>query len=99
MLRPKKITKSRLAENDLINIWLYSFEEWGELQADEYLDQLNAGLHGLLTNSEIGIDCSFIKEGYRRFQINRHFVFYRINKTDIEIIRVLHESMDIDMHI
>lgn len=95
MLRPKKITKSRLAENDLINIWLYSYEEWGESQADDYLEQLNVGIQNLLLNPEIGMDCDFIREGYRRLQINRHLLFYRIKNTEIEIIRVLHESMDI----
>lgn len=30
------------AESDLIGIWRYSFEQWGELQADKYLDELDS---------------------------------------------------------
>jgi toxin ParE1/3/4 len=98
MLRPKRITKTRSAENDLIDIWFYSFSEWGEAIADEYLDQLNSGIKRLCENPDIGMDCHVIREGYRRYQINRHLVFYRIKKTEIEIIRVLHDSMDIESH-
>jgi toxin ParE1/3/4 len=99
MLPIKKITKTRLAENDLIDIWLYSYTEWGESLADDYLDQLNTGICNLLANPEIGIDCNYVREGYRRFQINKHLIFYRIRNTEIEIIRVLHETMDIDSHL
>lgn len=95
----KKITKTRIAENDLVNIWLYSFTEWGEALADDYLDQLDVGMCRLLENPELGMNCSFVREGYRRFQINKHLVFYRVIETEVEIIRVLHESMDIDSHL
>jgi len=39
----RHIFKSPAAENDLENIWLYSFGEWGEEQADRYYDELVAG--------------------------------------------------------
>ncbi len=40
------------AESDLIDIWRYSFEQWGELQADEYLDELDSGIRKLADNPE-----------------------------------------------
>jgi len=36
----RKIHVHALAESVLIDIWQYSFEEWGEIQADKYLDKL-----------------------------------------------------------
>ena len=71
MLPLKKVTKTQLAENDLIDIWLYSFNEWGESLADDYLDKLNVGMNSLLANPEIGIDCNYVREVYRRFQIKK----------------------------
>jgi toxin ParE1/3/4 len=35
---------SERAEADLREIWRYSFKEWGEEQADRYLDELDQGL-------------------------------------------------------
>jgi len=38
------IYKQTQAKQDLIDIWLYTFEQWGEAQADTYLDDLEAAL-------------------------------------------------------
>ena len=33
-----RVIKQAQAEQDLLNIWLFTFNEWGEQQADDYLD-------------------------------------------------------------
>jgi len=43
------------AESDLIDVWRYSFEQWGELQADKYLDELDSGIRKLAINPESGM--------------------------------------------
>ncbi len=35
-----KLLKRRQAQEDLVNIWLYTLKEWGIVQADYYLDEL-----------------------------------------------------------
>jgi toxin ParE1/3/4 len=82
------------AREDLKNIWLYSYGQWGEAQADKYFDELSDGINGLLDNPRIGRACDHIRTGYRKYPINKHVVFYRITSDRIEIIRVLHSSMD-----
>lgn len=42
------IHKRELADQDLVNIWLYSWQAWGEKQADAYLDDLGRTLQLLL---------------------------------------------------
>ena len=32
------------AEQDLLEIWLYTFNQWGEQQADIYLDDLSGAM-------------------------------------------------------
>ena len=93
------INKQAKAEQDLIDIWLYTFSEWGELQADKYLDEMEAGLRLLAENPNIGVDFSFIRAGYKRFVINHHLIFYQIKSNNLEIVRVLHESMDIQQQL
>ena len=39
-----RIIKQALAEQDLVEIWLYTFNEWREQQADKCLDDLNAAI-------------------------------------------------------
>ena len=39
-----EIHRRAFAEEDLIDIWCYTFEKWDAAQADAYLDQLNEGI-------------------------------------------------------
>jgi toxin ParE1/3/4 len=94
----RKIHTQALAKQDLKNIWLYSFKNWGEKQADSYFDELHAAIALIAENPEIGFACNYIREGYRQYHINRHFVFYRITATKIHIVRVLHDSMNFKAH-
>jgi toxin ParE1/3/4 len=91
-----KILKHARAENDLIEIWIYSHERWGEVQAERYFDELEKGIKQLGRNPELGQRCDQIREGYRSLRINRHIVYYIVTPPAIHIIRVLHERMDPD---
>ena len=85
-----------LAEQDLNNIWLYSFQDWGEAQADQYFDQLNNAIE-LLGNAPLM--CHIRQEFTPPVRIHHHashLIIYVATEDNIEIIRVLHESMDIE---
>jgi len=94
-----EIHKQALAEEDLLGIWDYTFKKWGAVQADTYLDQLNEGITILAKNPRIGINCDHIRQGYRRFHIKHHMVYYRINPGQIDIVRILYEEMDPERHL
>lgn len=87
------------AEADLIAIWRTSYERWGLMQADRYLDEVNEGIAVLAGNPLLGTDCSWIRAGYRRLTIQHHNVYYRVIIMRIEIIRVLHERMEPERHL
>ena len=89
---------SKEAEKDLEKIWLYTFETWSLEQADYYYDLLMDEIEYLAENPKNGMDFSQIRKGYFRSRVKSHFIFYRVNvKSDeIEIIRILHQQMDID---
>ena len=89
---------SKEAEKDLEKIWLYTFETWSLEQADYYYDLLMDEIEYLAENPKNGTDFSQIRKGYFRSRVKSHFIFYRISlKSDeVEIIRILHQQMDID---
>jgi len=89
-----KIHKQFFAEEDLADIWLYSFEIQGERQADKYYDELIKGMELLAYNPALGVSCDHIREGYRRFKFNCHVVYYKVTESRLTIIRVLHERME-----
>ncbi len=94
-----EIVKSPLAENDLLDIWQYSYHKWGEDQAVKYLLQLDAGMQGLTNNPKVGKSREVVRKGYRSVQINRHVIYYRLQGEIIDIVRVLHERMIPDKHL
>ena len=95
----RKLHQQAKAREDLKNIWLYSFKEYGEQQADKYYDELIVGMESIENNPKIGVACDYIRSGYRQYQINKHFIFYRLSEKNIHIIRVLHERMKFKEHI
>ena len=91
MLKPSVTPK---AESDLTETWLYTCEEWGVDQADQYLDQLEAGMAQLLNYPLLGTDYAHVFPGYRRLQVEHHAVFYKRLEQRVLVVRVLHENMD-----
>lgn len=93
-----KYIVSHLANQDTENIWLYTFENWSKEQADRYINLIIDEIEYISINPDSGDDYSIVRKGYFRSKIKSHFVFYRINKIKkiVEIIRVLHQRMDIE---
>ena len=79
-------------------IWLYTFENWSLKQADRYFDLIMDEVEYIAENPNSGKDYSDVRKGYLRSRIKSHFIFYKVNKkqNEVEIIRVLHQSMDIE---
>lgn len=84
------------AQTDIESIWLYTFENWSIEQADRYYNMILDEIEYLAKNPESGKDYSHIRKGYYQSKVKMHFIFYRINKNEIEVIRILREQMDID---
>ena|SRR3989304_10602939 len=88
---------TRKAQADLIAIGRFTLKEWGTLQRNNYLLQLDHCFSQLSEHPAIGSACDFIAAGYRKFPQGSHLIFYKRGpKGIVEIIRVLHESMDVD---
>lgn len=86
------------AEQDLEEIWLYSFKEWGQSQADRYLATCIGAFERLADGHSQGRTVS-IRSGYLKHAVGAHMVYYRILSDTIEIVRILHQSMDTEQHL
>ena len=92
---------SQEANRDIEDIWLYTVERWPIEQADRYFNLILDEIEYLAEEPKSGIEYSEVRKGYFRSRIKSHFIFYKINrkKKEIEIIRILHQRMDIVAHI
>lgn len=84
------------AKADLKDIARYTQKTWGIAQRNIYLTQIDSTFHNLAINPKMGFSCDYIRAGYFKFRVGKHFIFYRIADSDIEIVRILHERMDIE---
>lgn len=94
-----EIVKRPRAKQDLKNIWHYSFDKWGEKQADKYLVELDMGIAKLRTNPKLGKSRDTLRPGYRSLRVNEHVIYYVLTPSVIRIVRILHVRMDPDKHL
>jgi len=87
---------SRKAASDLEAIWLYTFENWSVEQADRYYNLIIDEIKYLANNPKVGKDYGHVRAGYFRSTVKSHFIFYKISQDTLEVIRILHQRMDID---
>jgi toxin ParE1/3/4 len=89
---------SRKADQDLSEIYQYSFETFGEDRADKYFLDLDRCLKGLAENPHKGRAADEIERGVYRYEHARHIIFYVFRPSGIFVARILHQSMDIRRH-
>jgi toxin ParE1/3/4 len=91
-----KVILRQEAINDLNEIWLYTFEKWSEKQADTYYSLLEYACLEIGNNAELGKEYNGVETSLFGLKTGKHIIFYRIiTKQEIEIIRILHERMDL----
>ena len=94
-----KIAIQPLALIDLEEIWFYTFKKWSHEQANKYSFELDKGIEEIAYNPDSVKQMDHIKKGYWRYKVNNHYIFYQRTKTEITVVRVLHEKMDIQKHL
>jgi toxin ParE1/3/4 len=90
---------SARADHDLTEIYVYSYREFGEQAADNYLMALHDCFTLLAHQPDMGRSIEYVRRGYFRFEHAHHTIFYIKIQTTIRIMRVLHERMDPDRNL
>jgi toxin ParE1/3/4 len=94
-MKKLKIVYHEEAIADLEEIWLYTFETWLLEQADRYYDLIIKEIQFISQKPLSGKDLKQLRLGYHSSKVKSHFIFYKFSDTELEVIRILHESMDI----
>ena len=82
------------AEEDLRNIWDYTFGEWGFDQADTYLGQIQTCCEAIGDGSAREKVNDALPEDVRVLRCEHHYIFWIVGNRPI-IIAILHERMDL----
>lgn len=81
---------------DLQDIYLFTVDEWGEVQAEKYLNDIYAVFERLTQFPSIGRLRSELADGLRSIPIGAHVIFFMQWQSDIAIVRVLHGARDVE---
>ncbi len=91
-----KVILRQRAIDDLNIIWNYTFEKWSERQADKYYATIKMACNGIGENPDIGKEYEGVCKNLLGLKSGKHIIFYQQRSNErIEIIRILHERMDL----
>ncbi len=85
------LQKTLEAEQDLIEIWRYTTDKWGEAQANKYLHKIESCFEKI---SQGIATLKILTENIQFIRCEHHYIFVHTAKKPI-VIAVLHEKMDI----
>lgn len=94
-----KYTLRTTAKEDLKEIGRYTKNNWGIEQRNKYLGQFSKRFSWLAENPRFGRARDEVKPGYFSYDEGSHVIFYIIGDNSIEILGVLHQSMEPVRHL
>ncbi len=91
-----KVILRQEAIDDLNDIWEYTVKKWSENQADRYYSTIKFACKEIGENPNLGKVYTGISRNLLGLKSGKHIIFYHlISENEIEVIRILHERMDL----
>lgn len=91
----KRLLLSDSAQADLRSITAFAEERWGREVRLKYAAYLGERMVALCRQPELGPARDDVRPGCRMLRAGSHVVVYRITGAAIEVLRVLHQRMDV----
>ena len=91
-----EITPAALA--DLRSIRAYTLERWGPAQETAYLDRMWEKFESILANPTAHRPRPDLFPGCQLAVEGKHVILFRVNKSTLQVVRVLHAAMDFPRH-
>ena len=83
------------AKEDLLQLNVYLIKEFGVDKANEALLTIRKEIEQLLTYPLLGVVPRYRSlrlQGYRYLIVEKHYIFYKVQKSVITIIRIIHQK-------
>lgn len=87
------------ARRDLSGIWTYTRRRWSVEQANRYLTSIHSEIARLRQNPKLGRPVQNAQAPFLKRACGKHVIFYLIDADALDVVRVLHESMDFSTHL
>lgn len=87
------------AERDVIDIYLYTVQHFGEAQAEKYSGELFQRFSQIAQNPTLGRSFVDIHPGTFRANQGSHAIYYKKQGEFVLVLRILHQMMDPARHL
>ena len=93
-----RVTYSPAAITDIDGIWGLYCRDMGLDRADSYTDEIRDACNDLSVGVKHGriVD---VRNGYLKYAVGKHIVFFVRVGDGVAVIRVLHQQMDTERHL
>jgi len=91
-----QLKRSVAADNDLIEIYQYTFETYGKAKAESYFAELIDAMVIISESPYIYRERTEFVSPVRIARAGQHLVVYSIEENFVLVLRVLHSSMEIE---
>ena len=85
---------SRLADQDLGDIYIYSFQQFGQQQAERYTRDIHSRFELLADFPGMGLPARIGESSCLKFPTGSHVIYYKRTERGIFIARILHAMQD-----
>lgn len=96
-MRQNRLTPAAVA--DLSSIWDFTEGRWDSRQAEIDVSEVRAAIERISADPERGRACDEIRDGYRRYSIGSHRIYYLTDAPTVDVIRILHQRVDPDRNL
>ena len=84
---------------DLEDIFVYTIETFGELQAERYKASLERVCRRIADDPRLGRPIAGASRSFFHYPCESHIVFYMKQSDGVLIVRILHAAMDFVRHL
>lgn len=88
-----RVCYSAQARKDLSHIRLWTVKNFGSVQANHYLAQIDDLLRFVAENPGVALDASGIRSDLKKTVVRSHVAFFRVSETSVDVVRILHGGM------
>ncbi len=96
--RNERLTKLLLTQraiSDLVEIEVYSVQQWGKRTAGKYLGAIESGLQLIRENPRILRSIEGLPAELKYYRVNKHQLICDVRPASIIVLTVIHGSMDL----
>jgi len=91
----RRLVFADAALDDLKDIAQFTEARWGADQKRRYLSSIDTTVRRVRDNPKLGRNRQDVHPGYHGVLVGRHVIFYRFTDDECEIVRIIHDRMDV----